>query len=724
MNNTTPLSKSVGEDVFSLSEIQEKISMAMHYLVTEGKEAKKDVAVNTHFEYVKLSIELLTKVNESHGVNDQFEQLLESLLEKTTACSFLTPYLLVIRKINKSNNRMWCAAIEKENKLLVESLLKLKEKISLRNALVPIGPTPPLPTPPLLRAPSTSQHNVQGTSQQMGVMPPPRLRNMPSEENPTEKINNLRTGAESHIQRDVQLEENDKENRHPKENENRINGQGPSVSEQPEENDDDQPGPSNRRQVSRPPPPRSRKPSTREEFYKKLADTQATKQFINVFAANEKAMGSNGKRTLYVVIESGHDFAKIKDPLSKIHLIRNVEGLGLKVPCINMDNVEGFIGDVSAKRTVINSVNQNTVQMSFRKFLDLIDLKSNKTGIYNCLSFEFSNSQDGSRLTENFEFPFIVRQKSFVFQLEKALQSEKMFLKSKMEEDTLTEEEKKAVESRLLKIGMMVERLPRHEKYLIISMANSLTDVHVDFSASSVFYHVLQGQKVFYVAPPTPENIAIYEDFQLNYGEKRENKKWIGQELQQHWERIQINPGETAIIPAGYIHFVFTPMDSIVIGGNFLVEEFAEIQFKFTRMEERCVQLKTTDQSNLYESFWNLIFSYAENVLLQKIMVANENEMSDETLQHTAKTFVKEMEKSQNATDWYTDEEKKTIIENLKNAISSPNPRTTTSSNTPHTSIKRKQERNSSPVIGEGSSTNLAAPPPKRHAAVRSGLSS
>uniref|UniRef100_A0A1I7U0N5 JmjC domain-containing protein n=1 Tax=Caenorhabditis tropicalis TaxID=1561998 RepID=A0A1I7U0N5_9PELO len=720
MNNTTPLSKSVGEDLFTLSEIQEKITMAMHYLVTEGKEVKKNVAVNTHFEYVKLSIELLTKVNESHGVNDQFEQLLESLLEKTTACSFLTPFMSVIRK----NNKLWCAAIEKENKLLVESIMKLKEKISLRNALVPIGPTPPLPTPPLLRAPSTSQHNVQGTSQQMGVMPPPRLRNMPSEENPTEKINNLRTAAESHIQRGVQLWENDKENRQPKENENRKDGQGPSVSEQPEEEDVEQPGPSNRRQVPRPLPSRSRKPSTREEFYRILAETQATKQFINVFAANEKTMGSNGKCTLYVVIESGHDFAKIKDPLSRIHLIRNIEGLGLKVPCINMDNVRDFMGDLTAKRTLINSVNQNTVQMSFQKFLDLIALKSNKTGIYNCLSFEFSKSQNGSRLTENFEFPFIVRQKSLVFQLEKALQSEKVSLESKMEEDTLTEEEKQAVENRLLKIGMMVERLPRHEKYLIISMANSLTDVHVDFSASSVFYHVLQGQKVFYVAPPTTENIAIYEDFQLNYGEKRENKKWIGQELQQHWERIQINPGETAIIPAGYIHFVFTPMDSIVIGGNFLVEEFAEIQFKFTRMEERCVQLKTTDQSNLYESFWNLIYSYAENVLLQKIMVANENESSDESLQQTAELFVKEMEESQKAADWYTDEEKKTIIENLKNAISYSNPRATTSNNIPHASMKRDQERNAFPENDEGSSSNLAAPPPKRRAAVKSGLSS
>uniref|UniRef100_A0A1I7TGJ8 Transposase n=1 Tax=Caenorhabditis tropicalis TaxID=1561998 RepID=A0A1I7TGJ8_9PELO len=51
----------------------------------------------------------------------------------------------------------------------------------------------------------------------------------------------------------------------------------------------------------------------------------------------------------------------------------------------------------------------------------------------------------------------------------------------------------------------------------LISMANSL-----NFSASSVFYH--------------------------DNAELTKAKQWIGEKLKEHWERIEINPGETAII--------------------------------------------------------------------------------------------------------------------------------------------------------------------------------
>lgn len=34
--------------------------------------------------------------------------------------------------------------------------------------------------------------------------------------------------------------------------------------------------------------------------------------------------------------------------------------------------------------------------------------------------------------------------------------------------------------------------------------------------------------------------------------------------------QLEINEGETAMIPAGWIHAVHTPVDSVVYGGNFL----------------------------------------------------------------------------------------------------------------------------------------------------------
>uniref|UniRef100_A0A1I7V3U8 JmjC domain-containing protein n=1 Tax=Caenorhabditis tropicalis TaxID=1561998 RepID=A0A1I7V3U8_9PELO len=45
--------------------------------------------------------------------------------------------------------------------------------------------------------------------------------------------------------------------------------------------------------------------------------------------------------------------------------------------------------------------------------------------------------------------------------------------------------------------------IPRYQKFFLISMKGSFTNIHVDFSATSVYYHVNTGKKIFYVAPPT-----------------------------------------------------------------------------------------------------------------------------------------------------------------------------------------------------------------------------
>ncbi len=39
----------------------------------------------------------------------------------------------------------------------------------------------------------------------------------------------------------------------------------------------------------------------------------------------------------------------------------------------------------------------------------------------------------------------------------------------------------------------------------------SYTDFHIDFGGTSVWYHVVKGEKQFFLIPPTPENLAAYE---------------------------------------------------------------------------------------------------------------------------------------------------------------------------------------------------------------------
>ncbi|KAH8917589.1 Clavaminate synthase-like protein [Atractiella rhizophila] len=108
---------------------------------------------------------------------------------------------------------------------------------------------------------------------------------------------------------------------------------------------------------------------------------------------------------------------------------------------------------------------------------------------------------------------------------------------------------------------------PKVQKYCLMSVSHCWTDWHIDFAGSSVFYHILRGSKVFYFIRPTPENLKKYEKWSSST-EQQENS-WLGGEVDKVY-RLDLPQGSTAIIPTGWIHAVYTPTDSLVIGGNFL----------------------------------------------------------------------------------------------------------------------------------------------------------
>ena len=46
-----------------------------------------------------------------------------------------------------------------------------------------------------------------------------------------------------------------------------------------------------------------------------------------------------------------------------------------------------------------------------------------------------------------------------------------------------------------------------------MSVKGCYTDFHIDFGGTSVWYHILKGAKVFWLIPPTPLNIELYEQW-------------------------------------------------------------------------------------------------------------------------------------------------------------------------------------------------------------------
>ncbi|KAL1593973.1 JmjC domain-containing histone demethylation protein 1 [Paraconiothyrium brasiliense] len=123
---------------------------------------------------------------------------------------------------------------------------------------------------------------------------------------------------------------------------------------------------------------------------------------------------------------------------------------------------------------------------------------------------------------------------------------------------------------------------PAVQFYCLMSVADCYTDFHIDFGGSSVYYHIVKGRKVFFFIPPTKQNLKKYEDWCLS---PRQGHEWLGHQVKECY-RVDLYPGDTMLIPSGWIHAVWTPEDSLVIGGNFLTRIHYGMQIKVLEIEK------------------------------------------------------------------------------------------------------------------------------------------
>lgn len=123
---------------------------------------------------------------------------------------------------------------------------------------------------------------------------------------------------------------------------------------------------------------------------------------------------------------------------------------------------------------------------------------------------------------------------------------------------------------------------PPVQFYCLMSVADCFTDFHIDFGGSSVYYHIVKGRKVFFFIPPTKQNLKKYEDWCLS---PNQGHDWLGKQVKDCY-RVDLYPGDTMLIPSGWIHAVWTPEDSLVIGGNFLTRIHYGMQIKVLEIEK------------------------------------------------------------------------------------------------------------------------------------------
>ncbi|KAL9118754.1 MAG: hypothetical protein Q9187_004697 [Circinaria calcarea] len=149
---------------------------------------------------------------------------------------------------------------------------------------------------------------------------------------------------------------------------------------------------------------------------------------------------------------------------------------------------------------------------------------------------------------------------------------------------------------------------PKVQFYCLMSVADCFTDFHIDFGGSSVFYHILKGKKTFFFIPPHEKHLKKYEEWCMS---PAQNWTFLGDQTKECY-RVDLSEGDTMLIPAGWIHAVWTPEDSLVIGGNFLTRTHYQMQIRVAQIEKATGVARKFRYPQFQKVLWYTALKYLE----------------------------------------------------------------------------------------------------------------
>uniref|UniRef100_A0A8B9RKK7 Lysine-specific demethylase 2B n=1 Tax=Astyanax mexicanus TaxID=7994 RepID=A0A8B9RKK7_ASTMX len=151
-------------------------------------------------------------------------------------------------------------------------------------------------------------------------------------------------------------------------------------------------------------------------------------------------------------------------------------------------------------------------------------------------------------------------------------------------------------------------KYPKVQRYCLMSVKGCYTDFHIDFGGTSVWYHVFRGEKVFWLIPPTPCNLDLYEQWVLS---GKQSDVFLGDQAD-GCQRIVLKQGHTFFIPSGWIHAVYTPEDALVFGGNLLHSFNIPMQLHVYDIENRTKVHSKFRYPFFYEMCWYVLERYVQ----------------------------------------------------------------------------------------------------------------
>lgn len=277
-------------------------------------------------------------------------------------------------------------------------------------------------------------------------------------------------------------------------------------------------------------------------------------------------------------------------------LFKSKANMGMRLPSHNFtcNDVRQCVG---SRRIldVMDVTTQKDIEMTMKEWCRYFE-NPNRDKLLNVISLEFSHT----KLENYVESPSLVRQVDWVDVVWPR------HLKESQTEGTNAIEDMK---------------YPKVQKYCLMSVKGCYTDFHIDFGGTSVWYHLLRGQKVFWLIPPTKRNFQLYEQWVLS---GKQGDVFFGETVEK-CDRVTLNEGDTFFIPTGWIHAVYTPMDALVFGGNFLHSYGIEKQLQICQIED-ATHVPIKFRYPFYrEMLWYVLQRYVQCLLGINHLTCNED---------------------------------------------------------------------------------------------------
>uniref|UniRef100_A0A665XGB8 [histone H3]-dimethyl-L-lysine(36) demethylase n=1 Tax=Echeneis naucrates TaxID=173247 RepID=A0A665XGB8_ECHNA len=269
----------------------------------------------------------------------------------------------------------------------------------------------------------------------------------------------------------------------------------------------------------------------------------------------------------------------LRDPI----IFKTADGLGIQMPDpdFSVSDVKLFVGS----RRIVDVMDVNTqkgIEMSMAQWRRYYETPpSEREKLYNVISLEFSHTR-----LEN-----LVKRPASVDVIDWVDNMWPRHLKERQRDSTN---------------AIIDMHYPKVQKYCLMSVQGCFTDFHIDFGGTSVWYHILRGGKVFWLIPPTPQNLEMYENWVLS---GKQGDIFLGDKCHD-CQRIELKQGYTFIIPSGWIHAVYTPEDTLVFGGNFLHSFNIPMQLNIYSIEDRTRVPAKFRYPFYYEMCWYVLERY------------------------------------------------------------------------------------------------------------------